>query len=52
MLIASGRPDLAAAPIARLRNLGRLGQNEALARELERLAQRTNYQPASDDDLP
>ncbi len=39
MLIASGRPDLAAAPIARLRNLGQLGQNEALARELERLAQ-------------
>ena len=47
MLIASGRPDLAAAPIARLRGLGRLGQNEALARELERLAREGQNQPVS-----
>ena len=47
MLIASGRPDLAAAPIARLRGLGRLGQNEALARELERLAREWQNQPVS-----
>jgi hypothetical protein len=38
MYIASGRPDVAAAPIARVRQLGRLGQNEHLACELEQLA--------------
>jgi hypothetical protein len=35
MLIAVGRPDLARAPIARIRRLGRFGQNEPMARDLE-----------------
>jgi hypothetical protein len=38
LLIALGRPDLARPYIERLRHLGRLGQNEAMARELEQLA--------------
>lgn len=37
-LIAKGRPDLAKTQIDQLRRLGRLGQNEASARELDRLA--------------
>lgn len=40
MFIFSGRFEQAKAPIARIRELGGLGQNEALARELEQLAQR------------
>jgi hypothetical protein len=38
MYIASGRPDLAQAPIAQLRRLGRLGQNAGAVSELERLS--------------
>jgi hypothetical protein len=38
MQIANGHPELATAPIARIRQLGRLGQNESQAIELERLA--------------
>lgn len=37
LFIAAGRPDLAAIHIAKIRKLGRLGQNEALARNLETL---------------
>jgi hypothetical protein len=49
MLIATGRPDLARARIARLRQLGRLGQNEAAARELEsRIRALSAGPPASD----
>jgi tetratricopeptide (TPR) repeat protein len=38
MLIASGQFDQAAVRIAKVRQLGRLGQNEAMALELEQLA--------------
>jgi hypothetical protein len=38
MYIASGQPDRAAGPIARIRSLGRLGQNERSAQDLESLA--------------
>lgn len=38
LFIASGQPALAKQHISALRKLGRLGQNEALARELETLA--------------
>jgi hypothetical protein len=38
LLIAMGRPDLARPYIERFRHLGRLGQNETMARELEQLA--------------
>ena len=41
LLIASGQTALAKAHIAALRKTGRLGQNEAIARELEQLAART-----------
>jgi hypothetical protein len=43
LMIASGQPALAQGHIQALRKMGRLGQNEATARELERLAaQSTN----------
>lgn len=38
LLIAMGRPDLAAAPIARVRHMGRLGQTTQAANELDQLA--------------
>ena len=38
MLIAMGHPDLAAAPIARVRHMGRLGQTAQAADELDALA--------------
>lgn len=47
MLIASGRFDEAAIPIAKVRQLGRLGQNEAVANELELLAARESRERAS-----
>lgn len=43
LFIASGRFDLAAVHIAHVRQLGRLGQNEPRARELERLAARSRH---------
>jgi tetratricopeptide (TPR) repeat protein len=44
ILIAIGRVDEARTPIMRVRQLGRLGQNEALAAELERLAKTASEQ--------
>jgi hypothetical protein len=38
MLIAMGKPDMAAQPIERIRALGRFGQNEAVAGALQRSA--------------
>ncbi|WP_159017299.1 hypothetical protein [Cognatiluteimonas profundi] len=38
LLIAEGQLDAARAQIAQVRQLGRMGQNEAVARELDRLA--------------
>ncbi len=38
LLIASAQSDQADLHIAKVRQLGRLGQNESLARELERLS--------------
>jgi hypothetical protein len=38
LMIASGQPALAAKHIERVRQLGRLGQNEQLARDLERFS--------------
>jgi len=48
MLIASGRPGEAAVHIDQVRRLGRLGQNEAQARELERLAAAKSEHPLPD----
>jgi hypothetical protein len=48
LMIASGRPELAAQYISRVRQLGKLGQNEQQARELELLsAQARTTQPAA-----
>ena len=49
MLIASGRPEEAAVHIAQVRRLGRLGQNEGQARELERLAAAKSNEPPLPD---
>lgn len=38
LLIASGQPSMAEANISALRRMGKLGQNEGVARELEKLS--------------
>jgi hypothetical protein len=53
MLIASGRLEDAAVHIDQVRRLGRLGQNEGQARELERLAAaKSNERPLPDFTRP
>lgn len=47
LLIAGGRPDLAMPHIARVRQLGRWGQNEMLARNLEHLALQVPTSPSN-----
>jgi hypothetical protein len=52
MYIASGRPDLAAIPIARIRQLGRLGQNELIDDQLDQLAAKVQGARRSPRALP
>jgi hypothetical protein len=53
LLIASGRPDLAGPYIAKVRQLGRWGQNDALAHEMEQLAeQESRRHPSSTPAVP
>jgi hypothetical protein len=53
LMIASGRPDLAGPYIAKVRQLGRWGQNDALAHEMEQLAeQESRRHPSSTPAVP